>query len=185
MPSDPARRIGPYTVVETLGEGGMGVVYLAEQSSPVRRQVALKLLKPGTDSEQVLARFEAERQALAVMDHPSIAKIFDAGVTEDGEPFFAMEFVKGRELADFCDEGRLTTRQRVELLVDVCHAVQHAHQKGLIHRDLKPSNVLVSEVDGRPLPRVIDFGIAKAAQGAIFPALRLRQTTKWSGRPLI
>jgi len=146
----------------------MGVVYLAEQSAPVQRQVALKLLKAGTDSEQVLVRFEAERQALAVMDHPSIAKIYDAGVTEGGEPFFAMEVVKGLELAEYCDERRLTTRQRVELLVDVCHAVQHAHQKGLIHRDLKPSNVLVSEVDGRPLPRVIDFGIAKAAQGATF-----------------
>jgi tetratricopeptide (TPR) repeat protein len=183
MASYPPDRIGAYRVVDTLGEGGMGVVYLAEQSEPVRRHVALKVLKAGVDSREVLARFDAERQALAIMDHPSIAKIFDAGVTEDGRPWFAMERVEGVPIVAFCDTKRLTLRQRVRLFADVCAAVQHAHQKGVIHRDLKPSNVLVSEVDGKPLPRIIDFGIAKAAQGAGFDGTHLTTDDQIIGTP--
>jgi serine/threonine protein kinase/tetratricopeptide (TPR) repeat protein len=154
--------IGPYRIVEKLGEGGMGVVYKAEQTAPVRRIVALKVIKIGMDTQEVVARFEAERQALALMDHPNVARVFDAGMTETGRPWFAMEYVTGEPLVSFCDEHRLTVRQRLELFVLVCLAVQHAHQKGIIHRDLKPSNILVSQVDGKPLPKVIDFGIAKA-----------------------
>jgi serine/threonine protein kinase len=140
----------------------MGEVWAADQAEPVRRRVALKLIKPGMDSRQVLARFEAERQALALMDHPNIAKVLDAGTTPDGRPFFAMELVKGVLITKFCDEKKLTPRQRLELFVPVCHAVQHAHQKGVIHRDIKPTNILVEEVDGRAIPKVIDFGVAKA-----------------------
>ena len=154
-----------YTVVRVLGEGGMGVVYLAEQERPFRRLVALKLIKPGMDTRQVVARFETERQALALMDHPNIAAVFDAGSTEEGRPYFVMEFVDGVAITDYCDRGRLSTRDRLALFVQVCAAVQHAHQKGVIHRDLKPSNVLVSERDGRALPKVIDFGTAKAVGG--------------------
>ncbi|GMV06287.1 MAG: hypothetical protein AMXMBFR53_25630 [Gemmatimonadota bacterium] len=159
--------IGPYRVVGVLGEGGMGVVYRAEQTDPVRRTVALKVIRRGMDSAKVVARFEAERQALAVMDHPSIAKVLDAGTTDDGLPFFAMELVEGLPLTRFADEHRLTVRERVELFGQVCRAVQHAHGKGVIHRDLKPSNVMVSLVDGRPLCRVIDFGIAKAVEADV------------------
>jgi serine/threonine protein kinase len=154
--------IGPYKLLQQLGEGGMGTVYLAEQSRPVRRLVALKIIKPGMDSRQVVARFEAERQALALMDHPNIARVLDGGTTESGRPFFVMELVKGVPLTKYCDDPRLTPRQRLELFLPVCHAVQHAHQKGIIHRDLKPSNVMVCLYDGRPVPKVIDFGIAKA-----------------------
>jgi WD40 repeat protein/serine/threonine protein kinase len=154
--------VGPYRLLEVLGEGGMGTVWQAEQRSPVRREVALKVIKPGMDSRQVLARFEAERQALALMDHPNIARVLDAGATEDGRPYFVMELVKGVPITRYCDEHRLTPRQRLELFVPICQAVQHAHQKGVIHRDIKPSNVLVCEVDGRAAPKVIDFGIAKA-----------------------
>src|SRR5216683_2119636 len=156
-------RIGRYKLLQKIGEGGMGAVWMAEQLEPVRRQVALKLIKPGMDSGQVLARFEAERQALALMDHPNIAKVLDAGATPNGRPFFAMELVKGTPLTRFCDEQRLSIRERLELFVPVCQAVQHAHQKGIIHRDLKPSNVLVAQYDGKPVPKVIDFGVAKAA----------------------
>lgn len=155
-------RIGPYSVLQVIGEGGMGVVYEAEQKSPVRRRVAVKMMKVGMDTREVVGRFEAERQALAVMDHPGIAKVFDAGVTDEGRPYFVMELVRGVRLDDFCDTNRLTTRQRVELFVAVCEAVQHAHQKGVIHRDLKPSNILVSSDSDRPQPRIIDFGVAKA-----------------------
>ena len=155
-------QIGPYRIGRVLGEGGFGVVYLAEQRTPVRRKVALKLIKRGMDTRQVVARFEAERQALALMDHPSIAKVLDAGETDSGLPYFVMEHVPGASIKDFCDKHQLSTRQRLELFLDVCEAVQHAHQKGVIHRDLKPSNVLVMELDGRPHPKVIDFGIAKA-----------------------
>jgi eukaryotic-like serine/threonine-protein kinase len=155
--------VGPYKLVEVIGEGGMGTVYLAQQQEPVRRIVALKVIKAGMDSKQVLARFEAERQALALMDHPNIAKVLDAGATADGRPFFAMELVKGVPITDFCDQNRLTPRQRLELFVPVCQAVQHAHQKGVIHRDLKPSNVMVALYDSDPVPKVIDFGVAKAA----------------------
>jgi tetratricopeptide (TPR) repeat protein len=155
---------GRYTLLRVIGEGGMGSVYLAEQTEPVRRQVALKLIKGGRDSGVVLARFEAERQALAVMDHPNIARVYDGGTTPEGQPFFVMELVHGVPLTDYCDGHRLPVRARLELFVSVCQAVQHAHQKGIIHRDLKPSNVLVTEVDGRPAPKVIDFGVAKATE---------------------
>jgi non-specific serine/threonine protein kinase/serine/threonine-protein kinase len=154
--------IGPYRLVELLGEGGFGIVYLAEQEKPIRRRVALKLIKPGMDTRQVIARFETERQALAMMDHPSIAQVFDAGETEAGRPFFAMEYVPGISITAFCDQERIRTRDRLELFLDVCDAVQHAHQRGVIHRDLKPSNVLVARRDGIPVLKVIDFGIVKA-----------------------
>ena len=154
-----------YTVKRVLGEGGMGVVYLAEQEKPFRRLVALKLIKPGMDTRQVVARFETERQALALMDHPNIAAVFDAGSTNDGRPYFVMEFVEGVTITEYCDRGRLSTRDRLALFVQVCAAVQHAHQKGVIHRDLKPSNVIVAERDGHALPKVIDFGTAKAIGG--------------------
>ena len=147
-----------------LGEGGLGTVYLAEQTEPVKRQVALKLIKLGMDSRAVLARFDAERQALALMDHPNIARVYDGGTTETGQPFFVMELVNGLPITDYCDRKRLPVRARLELFVAVCQAVQHAHQKGIIHRDLKPSNVMVTEVDGRPTPKVIDFGVAKATE---------------------
>ena len=152
-----------YRLLGPIGEGGMGTVYRAEQVQPVKRMVAVKLIKPGMDTRTVLARFEAERQALALMDHPHIAKVFDAGATPDGRPFFVMELVEGVPITQFCDERKLTPRQRLELFVQVCQAIQHAHQKGVIHRDIKPSNVLVALYDDRPVPKVIDFGIAKAA----------------------
>jgi len=155
--------IGSYKLIESIGEGGMGTVYLAQQQEPVQRLVALKVIKAGMDSHSVLARFEAERQALALMDHPNIAKVHDAGATPDGRPYFVMELVKGRPITRHCDEHRLNPRGRLELFVQVCGAVQHAHQKGIIHRDLKPSNVLVAPYDSRPVVKVIDFGVAKAA----------------------
>ena len=155
---------GRYTLVEVIGEGGMGSVYLAGQTEPVKRQVALKLIKTGMDSRGVLARFDAERQALALMDHPNIARIYDGGLTPAGQPFFVMELVKGVPLTEYCDQKRLSITARLELFVAVCQAVQHAHQKGIIHRDLKPGNVLVTEVDGQPTPKVIDFGVAKATE---------------------
>jgi WD40 repeat protein len=158
----PGTVIGPYKLLERIGEGGFGVVFLAEQAEPVRRKVALKVLKAGMDTRPVVARFEAERQALAIMDHPNIAKVFDGGVTPSGRPYFVMELVKGVPITDFCDQHHLTPRQRLELFVPVCQAVQHAHQKGIIHRDLKPSNVLVSRHDSTPVVKVIDFGVAKA-----------------------
>ena len=158
----PGTMIGRYKLLEQIGEGGYGVVYMAEQAHPVHRKVALKIIKAGMDTRQVIARFEAERQALALMDHPNIAKVFDAGVTDTGRPYFVMELVKGVPITSYCDEQRLNPRDRLELFVQVCHAVQHAHQKGIIHRDLKPSNVLVAPYDGKPVPKVIDFGVAKA-----------------------
>jgi serine/threonine protein kinase len=154
--------IGPYKLLEQIGEGGFGVVFLAEQQQPVRRKVALKVLKPGMDTRQVVARFEAERQALALMDHPNIARVLDGGQTTSGRPYFVMDLVKGLPITAYCDQARLTPRERLELFVHLCQAVQHAHQKGIIHRDLKPSNVLVTFQDGTPLVKVIDFGIAKA-----------------------
>jgi serine/threonine protein kinase len=153
---------GRYKLLESIGEGGMGTVWMAQQTEPVKRLVAVKLIKPGMDSKQVLARFEAERQALALMDHPNIARVLDAGTTAAGRPFFVMELVKGVPLTKYCDEHRLTPRDRLELFVPVCQAIQHAHQKGIIHRDVKPSNVLVCLYDGKAVPKVIDFGIAKA-----------------------
>jgi serine/threonine protein kinase/lipopolysaccharide biosynthesis regulator YciM len=158
----PGAVLGPYKILEAIGEGGMGTVYMAEQVEPVRRRVALKLIKAGMNSRQILARFGAERQALALMDHPNIAKVLDAGTSSDGRPYFVMELVKGIPITRFCDERRLTLRERLELVIPVCHAVQHAHQKGIIHRDLKPSNVLIALYDGQPVPKVIDFGVAKA-----------------------
>jgi WD40 repeat protein/serine/threonine protein kinase len=154
--------IGAYRLLQPIGEGGMGTVWLAEQTQPVQRQVALKVIKPGLDSRQVVARFEAERQALALMDHPHIARVLDAGATASGRPYFVMELVKGVPITKYCDEHRLTPRQRLELFVPICHAIQHAHQKGIIHRDIKPSNVLVALYDDKPVPKVIDFGVAKA-----------------------
>ncbi|MCZ6916337.1 MAG: serine/threonine-protein kinase, partial [Gemmatimonadetes bacterium] len=159
---DHPSRIGPFKILRRLGSGGMGIVYEAEQSQPVRRRVALKVIKIGMDTKQVVARFEAERQALAVMEHPSIAKVLDAGETETGRPYFSMELVQGVKITDFCDTHQLSIRARLELFATLCDAVQHAHQKGVIHRDLKPSNVLVTEQAGTPAPKVIDFGIAKA-----------------------
>jgi serine/threonine protein kinase/WD40 repeat protein len=158
----PGSQIGPYKLLEQLGEGGMGVVYLAEQHQPVERRVALKIIKPGMDTRQVIARFEAERQALSLMEHPHIAKVLDAGTTESGRPYFVMELVSGVPITKYCDERRLTLRQRLELFIPVCQAIQHAHQKGIIHRDLKPSNVLIAEYDGQAVAKVIDFGVAKA-----------------------
>jgi WD40 repeat protein/serine/threonine protein kinase len=157
-------RVGRYRLLELIGRGGCGVVYLARQEEPVRRLVALKVIKLGMDTRSVVVRFEAERQALALMDHPNIARVLDAGATETGRPFFVMELVTGMRLTEYCDRKGLTTRQRLELFIPVCHAVQHAHQKGIIHRDLKPSNILVTEQDGVPLPKVIDFGVAKATE---------------------
>jgi serine/threonine protein kinase/Flp pilus assembly protein TadD len=158
----PGTWVGPYKLLEQIGEGGMGAVWMAEQQQPVCRRVALKVIKAGLDSAQVVARFEAERQALALMDHPHIAKVFDGGTTDSGRPYFVMELVKGTPITKYCDEHRLTPRQRLELFVPVCQALQHAHQKGIIHRDVKPSNVLVAPYDGVPVVKVIDFGVAKA-----------------------
>ncbi len=157
-----SKTIGPYKILQEIGKGGMGVVYMAEQTEPVKRRVALKIVKPGLDTDQVVARFEAERQALAMMDHPNIAKVLDAGATDDGRPYFVMELVKGVPITQYCDENRLSTRQRLDLFVSVCRGVQHAHLKGIIHRDLKPSNVLVAEFDHQPVAKIIDFGVAKA-----------------------
>jgi eukaryotic-like serine/threonine-protein kinase len=158
----PGSSIGRYKLLERIGEGGFGVVYMAEQVAPVRRKVALKVIKPGMDSRQVLARFEAERQALAIMDHENIAKVFDGGMTESGRPYFVMELVKGAPITEYCDANQLAPRQRLELFLQVCRAVQHAHQKGIIHRDIKPTNVLVVMHDTKPVVKVIDFGVAKA-----------------------
>src|SRR5712691_3747022 len=157
-----AATIGPYRLLQQVGEGGMGEVWLAEQTSPVRRQVALKLIKAGMDTAHVVARFEAERQALAVMDHPAIAKVFDAGATPQGRPYFVMEYVRGEPITTYCNRQRLSTRERLNLFLQVCDGVQHAHQKGIIHRDLKPSNILVTLLDGHAVPKIIDFGVAKA-----------------------
>ncbi|MCW1925873.1 tetratricopeptide repeat protein [Luteolibacter arcticus] len=162
----PGKRVGRYKLIQQIGEGGCGVVFLAEQEQPVRREVALKIVKPGMDTRSVIARFESERQALAMMEHPHIAQVFDAGATEAGRPYFVMELVRGERITDYCNHRKMTLKERLKLFVQVCHAVQHAHQKGIIHRDLKPSNILVSTTqEGEPLPKVIDFGIAKATAG--------------------
>jgi serine/threonine protein kinase len=158
----PGTVIGPYKLLEQIGEGGFGVVFMAEQTQPVRRKVALKVLKPGMDTRQVVGRFEAERQALALMNHPNIAHVFDGGVTPTGRPYFVMELVRGIPITEFCDQNHLPVRQRLELFITVCQAIQHAHLKGIIHRDVKPTNVLVTLHDGTPVAKVIDFGIAKA-----------------------
>src|SRR6266542_2366868 len=160
----PGTVIGPYKLLQRIGEGGMGTVFMAEQTQPVQRKVALKIIKPGMDSRQVIARFEAERQALALMDHVNIARVFDGGATENGRPYFVMELVHGVPITKYCDDNHLTPRERLELFVPVCQAIQHAHQKGIIHRDIKPSNVMVTLYDGKPVPKVIDFGVAKATE---------------------
>jgi len=168
-PSDekPGDRIGRYKLLQQIGEGGCGVVYMAEQEEPVCRRVALKIIKLGMDTKSVIARFEAERQVLAMMDHPNIAKVLDAGATESGRPFFVMELVRGIKITDYCDQNKLSARERLGLFMQVCNAIQHAHQKGIIHRDIKPSNILATAHDGLPVPKVIDFGIAKATQGRL------------------
>jgi serine/threonine protein kinase len=159
--------IGPYKLLQKIGEGGCGVVYMAEQEKPVRRRVALKVIKLGMDTKSVVARFEAERQALALMDHPNISRVLDAGATESGRPYFVMELVRGIKITEYCDQNQLETWERLKLFIQVCQAIQHAHQKGVIHRDIKPSNILVTIIDGLPVPKVIDFGIAKAIAGRL------------------
>jgi serine/threonine protein kinase/tetratricopeptide (TPR) repeat protein len=172
----PGARIGPYRLVELLGEGGMGAVYRAEQERPIRRQVALKIIKPSRDGAPIVARFEIERQALTLMDHANIAHVLDAGTTEQGRPYFVMELVPGVPITRYCNDNRMTVRQRLELFVPVCEALQHAHQKGIIHRDVKPTNVLVCVKDGKPLPKVIDFGVAKAAEPSLTDQSQLTET---------
>ena len=159
--------VGPYKLLRELGEGGCGIAYLAEQITPVKRQVAIKVIRPGMDTRTVIARFEAERQALALMDHPNVAKAYEAGATAEGRPYFVMELVRGIKITEYCDQSRLTIPERLSLFIQVCQGIQHAHQKGIIHRDIKPSNVLVTMHDGVPLVKVIDFGIAKATQGRL------------------
>src|SRR5438105_3719149 len=170
--------------MEQIGEGGFGRVFVAEQQEPVKRKVALKVIKPGMDSKQVIARFEAERQALALMDHPNIAKVFDAGATDSGRPYFVMELVRGIPITEYCDQNQLTPRERLELFVTVCQAVQHAHQKGVIHRDIKPSNVLVTSHDGKPVAKVIDFGVAKAINQQLTEHTIYTQFAQMIGTPL-
>src|SRR5215831_6302978 len=162
-----SHRIGPYRLVQPIGEGGMGEVWIADQLEPVRRKVAVKVIKAGMDTKQVVARFEAERQALAMMDHPAIAKVLDAGATPEGRPYFVMEYVPGISITQHCDSHRLPTVERLKLFIEVCEGVQHAHQKAIIHRDLKPSNILVSLATGQAQPKIIDFGIAKAIGQAL------------------
>jgi serine/threonine protein kinase len=180
----PGDRIGPYRLMEQIGEGGFGLVFVAEQSEPVRRKVALKVLKPGMDTRDVVARFEAERQALALMDHPNIAKVLDAGSTSTGRPYFVMELVRGLPITDYCDQHHLSPRDRLAIFVSVCHAVQHAHQKGVIHRDLKPSNILVTSHDGVPVPKVIDFGVAKAVGQSLTEKTIYTRFAQMIGTPL-
>jgi serine/threonine protein kinase len=180
---DGERTIGNYRLLRPLGEGGMGEVYEAEQTEPVRRRVALKLIKWGMDTKEVVARFSSERQALALMDHPNIARVFDAGATPQGRPYFVMELVKGVPITDYCDTHRVTTRERLELFIQICSGVQHAHQKGVIHRDMKPSNVLVTLVDGRPIPKIIDFGVAKATSQRLTERTVFTEFGQWIGTP--
>jgi len=175
--------LGRYKLLERVGEGGCGVVYVAEQTEPMRRRVALKVIRLGMDTKQVVARFEAERQALAMMDHPNIAKVLDAGTAETGRPYFVMELVRGIRITDFCDQERVATQERLELFIKVCQAIQHAHQKGIIHRDIKPSNILVTLHDGAPVPKVIDFGIAKATEGRLTAATVYTQLHQFIGTP--
>src|SRR5262245_58676555 len=189
QPTDPATApaidddFGRYYIVRVLGEGGMGTVYLAEQREPIRRHVALKVVKLGMDTSHVLARFANERQALAMMDHPNIARIFDADASAKGRPYFAMEYIEGIPITQYCDSKRMTIAERLKLFLAVCNAIQHAHQKGLIHRDLKPSNVLVINQDGAPVPKVIDFGIAKATDQWTVETTMLTQFGQMVGTP--
>ena len=179
----PGTVISRYTLLQMIGDGGFGSVYMAEQKEPVRRRVALKIIKLGMDTQQVVARFEAERQALAMMDHPNIARVLDGGCTETGRPYFVMELVKGHTVTKYCDEHKLSTRQRLELFILICQAIQHAHQKGIIHRDIKPSNILVATIDGRSVPKVIDFGIAKATQHDLTDKIVFTQFHQFMGTP--
>src|ERR1035438_9961262 len=179
----PGDRIGRYKLLERIGEGGCGVVYVAEQTEPVRRRVAIKVIKLGMDTKQVIARFEAERQALAMMDHPNIAKVLDAGATDTGRPFFVMELVRGVPITEYCDQNNLSLRQRLGLFIPVCKAIQHAHQKGVIHRDIKPSNILVTLHDGVPVPKVIDFGIAKAIDQPLTEKTLFTRFEQFMGTP--
>ncbi len=184
----PAERVGAivgrYKLLGRIGEGGFGVVFIAEQQHPVRREVALKVIKPGFDTGQVIARFEAERQALALMDHENIAKVFDAGATDSGRPYFVMELVRGVPITEYCDKNQLPPRQRLELFVQVCRAVQHAHTKGIIHRDIKPTNVLVTLHEGVAVPKVIDFGVAKATGQQLTDKTLFTNFAQMVGTPL-
>jgi serine/threonine protein kinase len=176
-------RIGRYKLLSILGEGGCGIVYLAEQERPVRRRVALKLVKPGMDTKQVIARFEAERQALALLNHPNIAHVHDAGTTETGRPYFAMEYVKGVPIIEHCDRQKLTIEERLRLFLEVCEAIQHAHQKGIIHRDIKPSNILIFIEGEKAVPKVIDFGIAKALSQPLTERTLVTEQGQFVGTP--
>ena len=180
---EPGASIGRYKILEKVGEGGFGIVYVAEQREPVKRRVALKIIKLGMDTRQVVARFEAERQALAMMDHPNIAKVLDAGATDAGRPYFVMELVRGIKMTEYCDQNKLSTKERLDLFIKVCQAIQHAHQKGVIHRDIKPSNILVTLHDGVPVPKVIDFGIAKATQQELTDKTLYTQLQQFIGTP--
>ncbi len=177
------KRIGPYKLLQRIGGGGCGVVYMAEQEKPVRRRAALKIIKLGMDTKSVVARFEAERQALALMDHPNIARVLDAGATQSGRPYFVMELVRGIKITEYCDQHELDTRERLKLFIQVCQAVQHAHQKGVIHRDIKPSIILVTIIDGLPVPKVIDFGIAKAIEGRLTDSTIFTAYEQFIGTP--
>jgi len=179
----PGAIVGRYKLLEKIGEGGMAVVYMAEQTEPIRRKVALKIIKLGMDTRQVIARFEAERQALAMMDHPNVAKVLDAGATDAGRPYFVMELVKGVSITEYCDRDRLSTRERLDLFIQVCNAVEHAHQKGIVHRDLKPSNIMVTLHDGTPVPRVIDFGISKATNQRLTEKTLFTRYSQMIGTP--
>ena len=179
----PGTKIGRYKLLEKIGEGGFGVVWMADQEEPVRRRVALKIIKLGMDTRQVVARFEGERQALAMMDHPNIASVFDGGATDTGRPYFVMELVKGVPITEYCDINKLSMPERLDLFMQVCHAVQHAHQKGIIHRDLKPTNILVTVKDDRPVPKVIDFGVAKATQARLTEKTMFTQFQQLVGTP--
>jgi non-specific serine/threonine protein kinase/serine/threonine-protein kinase len=180
---DAPERIGPYRILQKIGAGGMGEVYEAQQERPLRRRVALKIIKWGMDTEQVVLRFESERQALALMDHPNVARVFDAGATDQGRPFFVMELVKGIPITEFCDESQLALRDRLELFVQVCRGVQHAHQRGVIHRDIKPSNILVTDQDGGAKPKIIDFGVAKATSQQLTEQTVFTELGQWIGTP--
>ncbi|MEW6365930.1 MAG: serine/threonine-protein kinase [Acidobacteriota bacterium] len=177
------QRIGNYRVLQRLGEGGMGIVYEAEQEAPVRRRVALKLVKWGMDTKEVLGRFESERQALALMDHPNIARVYEAGATAQGRPYFAMEYVKGVPITEYCDSNCLGCGERLGLFMQICGGVQHAHQKGIIHRDIKPSNIIVTMRDGKPVPKIIDFGVAKATAQKLTERTIFTQLGQWIGTP--
>ena len=183
QPESPPERIGPYRILEILGQGGMGTVYLAEQEEPIRRRVALKVIKLGMDSRSLVTRFEVERQALAMMEHPCIARVYDAGLTDRGQPYYAMEYVRGVPITTFCDKKKLSLDQRLQLFRLVCSGVQHAHQKGVIHRDITPRNVLVTMQDGKITPKIIDFGLARAADHRDSEATLLRLTNLGGKRP--